>query len=177
MKNPEELKAVSPSGLPPVLSERFLTAMLAASQQPEAEDELVGRLRRLKPARLGARRESRLRRVLKTQQLQPERLLRYGWQHLCRWAGAAAVLALLGTAVVLMMPAPAAASAEVAGYAGRSIILSQAGDEVQWQDGQVPMRAYDVIYEDALIIEDEDNMSIEVRVPNRTTLLLEDEVI
>ncbi len=177
MNSQDKLNAVSPASLPPGLSGRFLTAMLAASRQPESEDELTRRLRRLKPARLGAQRESRLHRVLETRQLQPVHLLRYGWQHLCRWAGAAAVLALLGTAAVLMIPGNAAASVELSGYAGRSIIFSEAGDEVQWQDGQVPLRSYDVTYEDALIIEGEDNMSIEVRVPNRTTVMIEDEVI
>ncbi len=177
MNTEKKLNAVSPAGLPPELGGRFLSAMLAASRQPDADAQLERRLRRLRPTRLSATRQTRLRRVMETQQLQPVHVLRYGWRYLCRWAGAAAVLALLGTAAVLMIPGNAAASIEPAGFAGRSILLSEAGDDVQWRDGQVPVRPVEVLYEDSLILEDEENTTFEVRVSNRTTVLIEDEVI
>ncbi len=175
--NPENnFSTMSPAALPPELGARFLEAMLAASHQ-DADAEMLARLRRLQPARLGARRQSRLARAMESDRPAPVHFLHHGRRYVCRWAGAAAVLALLGSAVVFMMPGSAVAAATPSGYARRNIIESRTGNVVMWQDGQVPMRTSEVLYEDSLILEGEDNMSIEVRVPNRATVLIEDEVI
>ncbi len=164
----------SPAALRPELEARFLSAMREASAE-ECGDELERRLRRLRPAPVTAARE---RAWLQKMQAGVRRRLPIigSWGRLYRWSAAAALFVLCTSGSILMMNSSAMATVP-AGLACRSLMESRTGDSVEWHEGQVALRSCDVLYEDSFILDGEEDSTITVRVPVRTQVLVEEEVI
>ncbi len=164
----------SPAALPPGLADRLLSAMqgVVAEEASYAEEER--QLRRLSPAPLDAPRETRL---LGAMHAAAKRLLHSGVSYVRRWAAAAAALVLLLGGGAALLLSNSAEADDSPGLASRSVIQAKVASSVQWRDSHTAVRHCDVTYEDAFVLDDGDNATITVRVPNRTTIVLEDEVI
>ncbi len=168
----QPLATMTPSALRPELAERFLAAMQHASAD-EGVDELESRLRRLSPTPLG---QERSRRWLVSMQAAPTVYRRSTWYRFSRWSAAAAFFFLCSAAGLLMVNSSASATVPTS-LAYRCVIDSQAAEAVQWHEGQTALRRCDVLYEDAFVLDGEEGSTITVRVPVRTQVLIEEEVI
>ncbi len=160
-----------PAPLRPELAERFLAAMQAASAAG-GEDELERRLRQLHPAPLGVEREQNWLAGMQRGSARPS--YRAGW--LYRWSAAAALFLLCTAGSFLMLNGRAAASVP-SGLACRSVVETRTSDSVQWQEGHTALRSCEVLYEDAFVLDGDEDSTITVRVPVRTQVVYEDEVI
>ncbi len=173
MNDEPHAASMPPAALRPELTERFLSAMQAASAA-EAGDELERRLRRLRPAPVEAQREQAW---LERMQVAAVRRSHGGaWSRLHRWGAAAALFVLCTSGSVLIMNGSAQATVP-SGLACRSVMESRAGETVEWHEGQTALRACDVLYEDSFVLDGEEDSTITVRVPVRTQVMIEDEVI
>ncbi len=170
-KTPSHTPMPAPAALSPALSERLLAAMLEAAADPDSDDALEQRLRRLRPAPLGARYEQRL--LLAIGRASGGK--RRSGSYVRRWAAAAALFVACASGATLFFSGSAEAAS--AGIASRSVVESKAGGAVQWQEGHTAVRHYEVLYEDSFVLDDGEESTITVRVPNRTQVLVEDEVI
>ncbi len=174
MKSEEQTFAsMAPAALRPELAERFLSAMQQAAGEEELAAGLEQRLRRLSPAPLG---DKHTRRCLNAMQAPPVSRYDAARYRLHRW-GVAAVLFLLCSAGVFMVVNSSAMATVPAGLACRIVKESHAGETVQWGEGQTALRTCDVLYEDSFVLDGEEDSTITVRVPVRTRVLIEDEVI
>ncbi len=173
MTDDPNASTTAPAALRPELAERFLAAMQAASAE-EGGDELERRLRRLRPAPVGAAREQAWLQGMR--EADRRRSYRYGWYRLHRW-GVAAVLFLMCTSGSVLMMNSSAMATVPSGLACRSLMESRAGDAVEWHEGQGALRSCEVLYEDSFILDGEEDSTITVRVPVRTQVMVEEEVI
>ncbi len=173
MNEEPDTRAFSPAALRPELAARFLSAMQAASAE-EAGDELEHRLRRLQPAPVGAARQQAW--LGGMQRAASRRSVQRGWVHLYRWSAAAALFVLCTSGGVLMMNSSAMAT-EPSGLACRSVMEAHKGGDVQWHDGQTALRSCEVLYEDSFVLDGDEGSTITVRVPVRTRVMIEEEVI
>ncbi len=173
MSEEQVFSAMAPAALRSDLTGRFLSAMQHASAE-EGEDELELRLRRLRPAALGPVRSQEW--LLSMQGALTCRYSRGAWYSLRRW-GAAAALFVLCSAGGLFMVNSSAWATVPSGLACRSVIDSRTGNAVHWQEGQTALRPCDVLYEDSFVLDGEENSTITVRVPVRTRVMIEEEVI
>ncbi len=169
-----DVTATTPAALRPELAARFLSAMRAAAEQ-EGEGELERRLRRLSPAPLAEAHEAAWLAHMQ-RAAAPRRVSRRAWAVLYRWGSAAALVALCASGGFLMMNGSAAAN-EPAGLACRSLQEAHWGDTVQWSEGQGALRPCDVLYEDSFILDGDEGSTITVRVPVRTRVMVEEDVI
>ncbi len=166
--------SLPPSPLRADLAERFLTAMQEASSA-EGEEELERRLRRLRPAPVYAARHQAWSEGMRKAAAY-QRYRHSGRYRLHRWGAAAALFVLCASGGVLMMNNRASATV-VSGLVCRNIVETHTGDAVQWQDGHTALRSCDVLYEDSFVLDGEEDSTITVRVPVRTQVMIEDEVI
>ncbi len=173
MNDEPRFPAIPAAALRPELAGRFLSAMQAASAE-ERSDELERRLRRLTPAPVG---EQRSRAWLAGMQgAASSRASRSAWRRLYRWGAAAALFALCTWGSVLMLNGGVWEDAP-SSLVCRSVIDSCEDEAVQWQDGQLAFLPCDVLYEDSFILDGDDDCTITVRVPVRSRVMLEEEVI
>ncbi len=164
---------IPPAPLRPELAERFLSAMQGAAAE-QGGDKLERHLRRLKPAPIGEGRQQVWFRAMSRGN--NHRSYQTGWRSLYRWSAAAALFVLCTSGSFLMMNGSASATM-VSGLACRSVLESRAGDAVQWQEGQPALRSCEVLYEDSFVLDGEEESTITVRVPVRTQVMIEEEVI
>ncbi len=170
-----DTRACTPAPLRPELAARFLSAMQAASAE-EAGDELERCLRRLRPASVGDRRSSAwLERMRGAAVCRSSR--HGGWAQFSRWSTAAALFVLCASGGVLMLNSSALATEPTGGLACRSVMEARTGGEVMWHEGQTALRSCDVLYEDSFVLDGDEGSTITVRVPVRTRVMIEEEVI
>ncbi len=178
---------LSASALSPERTTRFLAAMQAASDSisaREGEDELELRLRRLRPASVAPAREltwlAQMQAPAARRPAVPARggaSYRAGWAVFGRWSAAAAFFLLCTAGSFLMVTGGSASATAESGLACRSVVESRAGDSVQWQEGQTALRTCHVLYEDSFVLDGDEDSTITVRVPVRTRVMIEEEII
>ncbi len=164
--------SLSPAALRPELSARFLAAMQAVSE--EGGDELEQCLHRLKPAPVGVVRHQTW--LAGVQSVAVGKPCRSDWSRFGRW-GAAAALFILCTSGSLFMVNSRASATVVSGLACRSLVESRTGNVVHWHEGQTALRTCEVLYEDSFVLDGDEESTITVRVPVRSHVMIEEEVI
>lgn len=167
--------ALAPAALPAALRNRLLAAMQEAAAGVDEDAALEARLRRcLSPAPMPPRMQGRLGVQMCLQAVQERRKW---YSFLLQRSGAMAASLVLGVGCALAFyGGGASASTPQQGLVSRSVLDSRGGADVVWENA-TPVRRYDVVYEDALVIEDEEGMTIMVRVPNRRMVTVEEEVL
>lgn len=169
---------VAAAPLPTGLRARLLDAMNDAAAEEEAHRRLEEQLRLLSPAKMPLRMEQRLcvRMCLQAAEDRRHPLYRRWFN---RWVAAAAALVLFASGGGLIFSGNAAADTMVRGLVSRNIIETRCLDNgVRWEADGVPTRSYEVVYEDAFVLESAGvDATIVVRVPNRTCVEVEEEVL
>lgn len=169
------MTGLKPTPLPSGLRDRMLHAMEAAGQEAREDLDVECMLARLHPASFPS--ALRRRSIICMQQAQRSTVYRpYGR---CAWGRMAAVacvaiMGIFGIATTLQgMPG----GAEAQGLARRSVLERTGGDTVQWAADGAPVREYEVMYEDSFVLSGEDDMTLVIRVPNKTIVSVKGEVI
>ena len=168
--------STTPAALPEALQARLLGAMQQASAEERECREMEQLLRRLRPAelpcRLAGRRGGQMY-VEAQQSRQAPRRRSYWWRGS---AAAAAAVALFVGGGVLMMPGSAVAEGNDQGLVSRNVIQSSRTNRVEWRHGEAPVRHYQVIYEDAFVLDADDTTTV-IRVPNTTEVEVEEDYL
>ncbi len=168
--------ATKPAAMPAALQSRLLAAMQQAADEERECREVEQLLRRLNPAPMPARLVGKLgvQMYVEAQQSACQGRRRGYW-----WRGgaaAAAALVLCCTGLALLVPGNAVAESDNQGLVSRNVIDARSTGRVEWRHGQAPVRHYEVIYEDAFVLEAEDTTTV-IRVPNRTEVEVEEEYL
>lgn len=164
----------TPAALPPGLQSRLLAAMQQASDEEQECREMEQLLRRMKPAAMPARLAGQLGVQMYVEAQQNKQRRGYWWRG---GAAAAAALVLCATGVSLLMPGMAVAEADAnQGLVSRNIIDARTSGRVEWRRGEAPVRHYEVIYEDAFVLDAEDGTTV-IRVPNTTRVEVEEDYL
>ncbi len=162
-----------PASLPAALQERLLAAMQQASDEESGCREMEQLLRRMRPAALPARLTGRLGVQMYVEAQQKRRRRSYWW----RVGTAAAALVLCASGMTLLMPGTAVAEADAnQGLVSRNIIDARSSNRVEWRRGEAPVRHYEVVYEDAFVLEADDTTTV-IRVPNTTQVEIEEDYL
>ena len=162
-----------PAPLPAALQERLLAAMQQASDEESGCREMEQLLRRMRPAALPARLTGRLGVQMYVEAQQKRRRRSYWW----RVGTAAAALVLCASGMTLLMPGTAVAEADAnQGLVSRNIIDARSSSRVEWRRGEAPVRHYEVVYEDAFVLEADDTTTV-IRVPNTTQVEIEEDYL
>lgn len=164
--------------LPASLKDRLRSAMGTAQAEARKDEEWEKWLEeRLTPAPLGYPLKVRLRQ----RALSASRRSRpWGAFYFPRWrmAGAAAASVLLLAGGWFFSDFfGGSGEREAAAYTSRSVIESHGSNEVQWQDGLIPIHRYEVTYEDSFVLPGDDDTTLVIRVPNRTTISVKGDII
>ncbi len=179
MKNTSEIDfgATTPAPLPEALRDRLLKAMLQAEEEEEKKcREMEQLLRRMRPAALPARLAGHLG-VQMYVEAQQQQTMRHRRNWLCGGAAAvAAALALVAVAGSLLVPGNAVAEDEQTSLKSRNVIEVRGLDKLEWRSGGVPVRHFQVIYEDAVLLESADGNTV-IQVPNTTQVEVEEEYL
>lgn len=166
---------VAPATLPAALRSRLLAAMQTTAEETTEDRELADMLRtRFTPAPMNPRMQGRLGVQMYLQAVEERRKWYSFLLHRSGAVAAALVLCIGGT---LAFYGGSASAHTPQGLVNRSVLSSKGGDDVVWSHDGTPIRSYDVTYEDAFVLEDEDGMTVMVRVPNRRTVTVEEEVL
>lgn len=167
--------ATAPAPLPAALQSRLLRAMHQAADEEKECREMEHLLRRMRPAALPARLAGRLgvQMYVEAQQKKKGGYRRY-W--LRGGVAAAAALVLFAAGGALLVPGSAVAESENQGLVSRNIIESRSTSKVEWRRGEAPVRHYQVIYEDAFVLDDEGTTTV-IRVPNTTEVEVEEDYL
>lgn len=167
--------SVPPAALPAALRNRLLAAMQTTAEETAEDRELEQLLRnRFAPAPMAPRMQGRLGVQMYLQAVEERRKWYSFLLHRSGAVAAALVLCIGGT---LAFYGGTASAHSPQGLVNRSVLTSNGGEEVLWSQDGTPVRSYDVTYEDAFVLEDEDGMTVMVRVPNRRTVTVEEEVL
>lgn len=163
--------------MPEALQERLLTAMQQASQEEAECREMEQLLRRLKPAGMPAR----LVGLLGVQMFVESQQQRHGGRRRAYWrrggAAAAAVLLFGVVGATLLVPRHAVAESAPQGLVSRNVIETQKTSRVEWRHGEAPVRHYEVVYEDSFVLEDDEDTTLIIQVPNRTEVEIEEDYL
>lgn len=174
----QEMAATRPAALPAALRERLLGAMTAAAEEERADRETEALLRRLSPAPLSPRLSARLgvQMCLSAADVRSGHVTA-GYQRRLLWhrAAAAASVVLLGGIASLTLVTGNAAADTTQGLMSRCV-LDSCAQGVEWQNG-APVRNYVVTYEDEFVMDADDDMKVMVRVPNRTEVTVEEDIL
>ena len=169
-------RSTAPAALPAELQSRLLGAMQQASAEERECREMEQLLRRLRPAEVPTRLAGKLgvQMYVEAQQSRGSARRRGYW-----WRGgaaaAAALMLMLGSGA-LFMPGSAVAEGNDQGLMSRNVINSRGIDKVEWRRGEAPVRHYEVIYEDAFVLDADDTTTV-IRVPNTTEVEVEEEYL
>lgn len=164
----------TPAALPPELRNRLLAAMQQASDEEQECREMEQLLRRLKPAGMPVRLAGQLGVQMYVESQQNKQRRGYWWRG---GAAAAAALVLCATGVSLLMSGTAVAEADAnQGLVSRNIIDARTNGRVEWRRGGAPVRHYEVIYEDAFVLDAEEGATV-IRVPNTTRVEVEEDYL
>lgn len=165
----------TPAALPPGLRNRLLAAMQQASDEECECREMEQLLRRLKPAAMPARLAGQLGVQMYVEAQQNKQRRGYWWRG--GTAAAAAAVVLCAAGISLLMPGTAVAEADAnQGLVSRNIIDARTNGRVEWRRGEAPVRHYEVIYEDAFVLDAEDVTTV-IRVPNTTQVEVEEDYL
>lgn len=170
-------QSTTPAALPAELQARLLGAMqLAAAEERECR-EMEQLLRRLRPADVPTRLAGKLgvQMYVEAQQSRGASLRRGYWRRGSAAAAAAVLLLMLGGGAFLV-PGSAVAEDAEQGLVSRNVINSRSTDKVEWRRGEAPVRHYEVIYEDAFVLDADDTTTV-IRVPNTTQVEVEEEYL
>lgn len=167
--------ATKPAAMPAALQSRLLAAMQQAADEEHECREVEQLLRRLSPAPMPARLVGQLgvQMYVEAQQTTRRGRRRAYWG---RGGAAAAALALCCTGLALLVPGNAVAESDNQGLVSRNVIDARSTGRVEWRHGEVPVRHYEVVYEDAFVLEAEDTTTV-IRVPNRTEVEVEEDYL
>lgn len=171
-----DTNATRPAALPAALQERLLAAMQQASDEERECREVEQLLHRMQPAPMPAHLVGSLGVQMYVEAQQNRGLGRrrsYWWRG---GAAAAAALVLCGTGLTLLLPGRAVATDDTRGLVSRNIIDSRGTGRVEWRRGEAPVRHYEVIYEDAFVLDTDDTTTV-IRVPNKTEVLVEEDYL
>lgn len=176
----EEIPTIpaAPAPLGAALRDRLLAAMNGAADEERAERRIEAMLQRLSPAPLPARLAGQLGaqmcyRAVEERGYRPQPAYRrLPWAH---YAAAASLALLLGAGGFSLFLGNATADTKE-GMMSRIVIESRSEDDVQWKDDE-PLRSYEVIYEDNFVMDADDDMKVMVRVPNRATVRVPEEML
>ncbi len=170
------IPGTKPAAMPAGLQNRLLAAMQeAAGEEKECrETELL--LKRFQPAPLSMRLAGHLSAAagIASQQSRTQSRGYAGWQRGA--VAAAAALLLFAAGGSLLMPGSAVAQGENQGLVSRNIIDSRSMGQVEWRRGEAPVRHYQVIYEDAFVL-DSDGTTTVIRVPNQAEVEVEEDYL
>lgn len=163
----------TPTPLPADLQNRLLAAMQQAADEEQECRETEQLLRRLRPAAMPAHLVGHLgvQMYVEAQRNHSPRL-RY-W---LRGGAAAALLALFAAGGALILPGNAVAEAENQGLVSRNVIESRGTHRVEWRRGEAPVRHYQVLYEDAFVLDEGETTTV-IRVPNTTEVEVEEDYL
>lgn len=178
MKTTHDFKTESttPAPLPEVLQSRLLAAMNQAADEERDCREMEQLLRRLRPSALPAGLAGRLGVQMYVESSRNERPARRSYWLRGSAAVAAALLVFAVSGVAFMLPGSAVAENENQGLVSRNIIESRSTNRVEWRRGEAPVRHYQVIYEDAFVLDDEGTTTV-IRVPNTTEVEVEEDYL
>lgn len=167
--------ATKPAAMPAALQGRLLAAMQQAADEEHECREVEQLLRRLSPAPMPARLVGQLgvQMYVEAHQTTHRSRRRAYWG---RGGAAAAALALCCTGLALLVPGNAVAESDNQGLVSRNVIDARSTGRVEWRHGEVPVRHYEVVYEDAFVLEAEDTTTV-IRVPNRTEVEVEEDYL
>lgn len=165
----------TPAPLPEALQKRLLAAMNQAAGEEQVCREMEQLLCRFRPADLPVRLAGQLgvQMYVEAQQAKKHSNRRY-W--LRGGAAAAAALVLFAAGGAMLVPGSAVAENENQGLVSRNIIESRSTGKVEWRRGEAPVRHYQVIYEDAFVLDAGDTTTV-IRVPNRTEVEVEEDYL
>ena len=169
------MTSMKPTPLPAALRMRMLRAMEEAGQETRDELDMECTLARLQPAPLPAALRSschtRMRHAQQSSVYRP--YTRLSWW---RMTAVASVIIMgvvgMGASIHGMMGGDAAQ-----GLARRSVLERTGGNRVQWAADGDAVLEYEVMYEDSFVLSGEDDTTLVIRVPNRTTVNVKGEVI
>lgn len=159
------------------LRSRLLGAMTAAAQDERTLAETEAMLHRLSPAPLSAQLSARVgvQMCLEAAEVRHgQRAAGYDRRLMWQRAAAASVMLLGVVASLALLPGNAVADT-TQGLMSRCVLDARA-EGVEWQDG-APVRNYIVTYEDEFVMDADEDMKVMVRVPNRTAVVLEEDVL
>lgn len=171
-------RTTRPAALPAALRDRLLSAMNSAAEEERADRETEALLRRLSPAAVPARLSARVGVRMCLTAVEERRghtaasySRKLMWH---RFAAAASVIFFCVAGTFTLVTGNAAADT-TQGLMSRSVLEAQA-ESVQWQDG-APVRSYLVTYEDEFVMDADDDMKVMVRVPNRTEVQVDEDIL
>jgi len=151
--------------------------MRHAQEEGQEEEEFENMLsERLAPAPPALPLRLRLVGCLK-EAASPFRRERAGTRFRWKRAGAVAASVLLLAAGGALLFSESRREGDVAAYTSRSVIETQGSPTLQWQDGLIPVQRYEVTYEDSFVLPGDDDTTLVIRVPNRTTINVREDII
>lgn len=166
---------ISPTPMPDGLRRRMLGAMQQASNETHEDFEQECKLKRLYPASIPDKLKATCHRHMRQAQ---QASLHHPYPTRIWWrAAAVACVAIAGVCGIGSSVLSALGADDAQGLAHRSVLERTGGETVKWAANGVPMRQYEVMYEDSFVLAGEDDTTLVIRVPNRTTISVKGEVI
>lgn len=161
------------------LHNKLLGAMLSAKVEVNRDAEVEAALRRLAPAPLSAPQQARLDVALIDAKVMPQTYSRKpAYARFGLWQKAAALVVLFCVCVGFIIQHfelnlnPDASNSPAFGLASRRVFNAKPVREIKW-DGVQSRGEYEVLYEDSFVYSGDDDVTIIVTVPNRTTVSME----
>lgn len=163
----------APAALSEALQQRLLNAMQTAQKEEQEFRDLEEKLKTLSPAPMSPFAEGRMgvRMYLAAGEYRKQRASVPSY--FSRQVAAVAALALccMGGGFALYNGS-AVADTESQGMVSRNVLETKLTEELKWDSDSAPVRCYEVLYEDSFTLEADDDMSVSVRVPNRTQVMI-----
>lgn len=166
---------LTPAPMPPDLHNRMRQAIQEAEISAKEDFEMECLLSQLQPAAVPVP----LLRACQTHMQQTRRITAHCPYTQRSWWRTAAVACVV--LVGILGPGSSLLGflekTEAQGLAHRSVLERTGGETIQWSADGAPMREYEVMYEDSFILSGEDDTTLVIRVPNKTTISVQGELI
>lgn len=173
-----DLTNTAAAPLPAALRDRLLHAMTNAAAEERADRETEAMLRSLSPAPMPARVSARVGVRMCLTAVEERRghtVAAYNRKLMWHRFAAAASVVFFGVASGLVLVTGNASADTTQGLMSRCVLASQA-ESVEWQNG-TPVRSYLVTYEDEFVMDADEDMTVMVRVPNRTEVQVNEDIL
>lgn len=173
-----DLTNTAAAPLPAALRDRLLHAMTNAAAEERADRETEAMLRRLSPAPMPARVSARVGVRMCLTAVEERRghtVTAYNRKLMWHRFAAAASVVFFGVASGLVLVTGNASADTTQGLMSRCVLASHA-ENVEWQNG-TPVRSYLVTYEDEFVMDADEDMTVMVRVPNRTEVQVNEDIL
>lgn len=162
------------------LHNKLLGAMMAAKTEVNRDAEVEAALHRLAPAPLTVPQQARLDVALIDAKVLPKARFRRksSYASVAVWQKAAALIVLFCLCIGFIVQHfelnlnPAANNLAGFGLASRRVFNAKPVRDIKW-DGVQSRGEYEVLYEDSFVYSGDDDVTIIVTVPNRTTVSME----